>query len=356
MIRIHYGTGKSISSPGGTHSVILGLSNAQKKFGKTVIVVDQIKLFGHKFRTSSPIPKNLHTDFSNEFHFCLSFLHVMVRNPRLILKSKINVFHFHGPWYLESKIQNPKARIRNLLKLLLEISVFRQFPLIICVSQAFADILVNFYHVKPSKIRVIPAGIDEERFSLGANRREFGDHHTEIHIGTVRRLVPRMGLEVLIESMRELDNCKLRIAGIGYLERDLAELVEKLGLRKRVEFVGYIEEADLPNFYRSLDLCVIPSIALEGFCITALEAMACGTPVIASKLGGLIESVGQCDPNLLFTPNSISAIVSKIQFAKSNYLGNYGKFRNYALQYNWKLIAEKVEVSITNEIISKNKF
>lgn len=348
MTRVHYGSGKSISEPGGTHSFIIGLSEAQKKLGQTAILVDQIKLFGQPLRSSVPIAVGKNFDFVNEFHFCLSFLHILLRKPSLIWKAKLNILHFHGPWYLESKFQKPKARLRNSIKFLLEILILKKFRKIICVSQAFADILTSIYKVKACNISIIPAGVDVEHFSPKTKLRSNANLENIIHLGTVRRLVPRMGLEILIASMPELPDCKLSIAGVGPIQNELKMLVKDLGLSERVTFTGYIEEIDLPNFYRSLDLCVIPSIALEGFCITALEAMACGIPVIATNINGLKESVGRCDPKLLFDPNSISSLVSQIQLARNTFIGDSLKFRNYAVNYSW----DKIAIQIENNLLS----
>ena len=355
MTRIHFGSGKSLSDPGGTNSFIIGLSGAQKSLGQRVILVDKIKLIGRPFRSSIPILEDTNLDIVNEFHFCLSFLHILLRNPNLIFRASQNIFHFHGPWYLESKFQKPKARFRNAIKFILEILILRRFKNIICVSQAFADILVSVYKIKPHCISVVPAGVDVNRFSPKTNFRSDSTKVKKIHIGTVRRLVPRMGLEILIESICYLPEYRLSIAGIGPIQNDLETLVENLGLSENVSFIGYIEENDLPDFYRSLDLCVIPSIALEGFCITALEAMACGVPVISTNIDGLKESVGQCDPKLLFEPNSIPSLISQIKFSKTRFIGDSLKFRNYALEYSWDRIAIKVEDKISGSI-SQNKY
>lgn len=343
MTRIHFGTGSKLAKPGGTHSVIIGLSGAQKELGHTVIVVDQIKLFGKAFNSTVPIKSIHRSKYVNEFHFCLSFLHILIRHPRLILRAEMNILHFHGPWYLESKTQKPRAKLKNSFKFLLEFFILHSFRRIVCVSHAFENILKTTYKINPKRIAVIPVGIDLVRFKPVQNNRTSELDKSEMRIGTVRRLVPRMGLEILIESMCYVDSSTLTIAGIGPLENDLKKLVANLGLDSKVKFAGYIQPEDLPTFYRSLDLCVIPSVALEGFCLTALEAMACGIAVIATNLDGLKESVGKCDSRLLFEANSITALVAQISLAKDHFVGDFSKFRQYSLGYSWTSIALTLE-------------
>ena len=332
-----------LSEPGGTHSVIKGLSRAQENLNLQVILVDRIKLFGKRYQSSSELPHGKKNEYINEFHFCLSFLHILLRNPTLVINSRLNILHFHGPWYFESKIQNPTHRIRNIFKYLTELMLIHSFPLIVCVSEEFAELLSRKYRVNRNKISVIPVGIDIDHFSpknmhanMAVNRRTF-------QVGTVRRLVPRMGLELLIHSIIDLENTNLVIAGKGPLSFELEKLINALNLNDRVKLIGYVPDKDLPDFYRSLDVCVIPSVALEGFCISALEAMACGVPVIASDLDGLRSSVGKCDEELLFEPNSVESLVVKIKFAKEHLLDKPFKFRKYAEQYDWQQIATRYE-------------
>lgn len=355
MVRIHYGTGKPLTNPGGTHSVILGLSTAQEEIGKKVIRVDQIKLLGRKYRNSSDLPKESKLNYVNEFHFCLSYLHILLRNPMLVLGSDLNILHFHGPWYLESRIQNPQARIRNLLKFILEFALLHSFTQIICVSQSFADLLSARFKINSEKIAVISAGIDTNRFTPSSEPQKIGDAQRALQIGTVRRLVPRMGLEILISSMNEIEDAHLTIAGVGPLEEQLKQLILDLGLSERVTLSGYLEDKNLPDFYRNIDLCVIPSTALEGFCITALEAMACGIPVIATNLDGLKESVGKCDSRLLFEANSIPALVAQVNIARVDFLGDCSRFRNYALGYGWTSLALTLEELIQSKTKKKSQ-
>jgi len=355
VVRIHYGTGKPLASPGGTHSVILGLSSAQEEINRIVIRVDQIKLLGKRYQSSSNLPKGSKLNYVNEFHFCLTYLYVLLRNPLLVLRSNLNILHFHGPWYLESKIQNPKARVRNSLKFILELTLLHSFPQIICVSQAFADLLTTRFKINSRKIAVISAGVDTNRFMPSSEPQKVGEVERALQIGTVRRLVPRMGLEILISSMLEIEDAYLTIVGIGPLEEQLKQLILELGLSERVTLSGYIRDENLPDYYKSIDLCVIPSIALEGFCVTALEAMACGIPVIATNLDGLKESVGKCDSRLLFEANSIPALVAQINLARKNFVGDSLRFRNYSLGYSWTSIALTLEELIHSQTKQKIK-
>jgi glycosyltransferase involved in cell wall biosynthesis len=166
---------------------------------------------------------------------------------------------------------------------------------------------------KPS---VVPLGVDTKRFAPAADRAEVRrslDLPTDRPIIlTVRRLVGRMGLEELIRAMRPVatdhPGALLLIAGRGYLEASLKELVEKEGLTSSVRFLGFVSDEDLPRFYQAADLFVLPTSNLEGFGLVTLEAMSCGTPVIATPVGANPAIVGGFDADLVTQDPSSCAI------------------------------------------------
>jgi glycogen(starch) synthase len=148
----------------------------------------------------------------------------------------------------------------------------------------------------------VPGGLDTRRFAQlpppAEARRRLGldDRHTLV---TVRRLVPRMGLELAIDALAlvvpELD-AQLVVAGTGPELEALQRHVHARGLADRVRFLGRVPDEELPLLYAAGDVCVVPSRQLEGFGYTALEALAAGTPVIAAGTAGLAELVGGLEP------------------------------------------------------------
>jgi glycosyltransferase involved in cell wall biosynthesis len=113
----------------------------------------------------------------------------------------------------------------------------------------------------------------------------------EIVIGCAARLVQGKGIEDAIRTLLDpsLRRATLRIAGTGPLQETLQELARSLGVERRVEFLGLV--LDMPRFWRSIDVAMVPSNSRESFGMVAIEAMACGKPVIASDSGALSSIV-----------------------------------------------------------------
>ena len=121
---------------------------------------------------------------------------------------------------------------------------------------------------------------------------------------TVRRLVRAKGLENLIDAVdairRRIPDVLVVIVGTGPLAADLRARVEARGVGER----GSASPAssprhDLPSAYRAADLMIVPTIALEGFGLVVVEALACGTPVLVTPIAGLPEVVRDLDPALI---------------------------------------------------------
>ncbi len=133
-------------------------------------------------------------------------------------------------------------------------------------------------------------GVDLERFFPPERKRDGGPPFT---LGYAGRLIPGKGVGVLIRafaSMRTSDASLLRIAGDGPEREALEKLALTLGIQTRTRFLGRIE--DTPRFWQGCDVAVVPSSGwVESFCLSAVEAMASGCPVVASRTGALPEIV-----------------------------------------------------------------
>ncbi|MGN7248238.1 glycosyltransferase [Janibacter anophelis] len=134
----------------------------------------------------------------------------------------------------------------------------------------------------------IGLGIDTEHFSPGPPRPPPVDR---VRVGYVGRLAAHKGVTVLLDAVGREPRLHLAIAGAGPQVELLRERASDDDLRERVELVGSVDYADLPEFYRSLDVLAVPSLVtpgwLEQFGRVVVEAMACGTPVVASDSGAL---------------------------------------------------------------------
>lgn len=204
------------------------------------------------------------------------------------------IVHFHGPWADESAAVGASPRAALLAKRRLERAVYRRADLLVVLSSAFRQLLVERYGVSPWRVRVVPPAVDLDRFQPGDRavaRIALGLPPGDPVAVAVRRLVPRMGLDLAIAAWSKLSTGVLVIAGEGPDRQRLEQLARDAGCAARVHFVGRLAEAALADLYRAADVSLLPSRALEGFGLAALEALACGTPVVASNVGGLPEAL-----------------------------------------------------------------
>lgn len=149
--------------------------------------------------------------------------------------------------------------------------------------------------VPDERISVVPCGVDLELFrpdGRGAQRGE-GDRPRVLSIG---RLVPRKGVDTIVRAMRQVPDVELVIAGGDPYDDEgirLGALAEAYGLADRVRLIGSVARADVPALMRSADVLVtVPWY--EPFGIVPVEALACGVPVVASAVGGHLDTVSGC--------------------------------------------------------------
>ncbi|MBI4201142.1 MAG: glycosyltransferase [Chloroflexi bacterium] len=155
--------------------------------------------------------------------------------------------------------------------------------------------LQRLYNADAEKIRVVPGGVDLARFQPGDQRAArdrlgLNGHSTILYVG---RLDPIKGLEVMMRTVAVMNaprHIQLLVVGGGG-DKDMEyvrmkRLACELAIQDRVEFLGSLSNDQLPTYYQAADVCVVPSY-YESFGLVALEAMACGTPVVASRVPGL---------------------------------------------------------------------
>jgi glycosyltransferase involved in cell wall biosynthesis len=199
------------------------------------------------------------------------------------------------------------------------------FPLAIRYSAASADAIIadsentrqdaiRLLGISPQKIFGVPLGVDErfrpftDPFILSQVKEKYTlPDHFILYVGLVE---PRKNLSLLVESYKNLISegipHPLVIVGrLGWMYQSVLKEIERLGLKDRVHFTGYIPFQDLPMVYNLADIFVYPTV-YEGFGLPPLEAMACGTPVITTAVSSIPEHVG--DAGILVPPNDARAI------------------------------------------------
>jgi glycosyltransferase involved in cell wall biosynthesis len=256
------------------------------------------------------------------------------------------VVHFQGPWAAES-VSTGSRRWNVAVKRAVERVAYRRARRFVVLSGAFAEILRASYGVAPWSIEVIAPGVDLERFAPGdaaAARSSLGVSAGRVAL-SVRRLVPRMGLEVLLEAWRELEPLEsdlLAIVGDGPEAPRLRALAARLGVAASVRFCGSVEDATLVDWYRAADVTVVPSVALEGFGLVVLESLACGTPVVGTDAGGLGEAValaGEAPPVPAGDPSSLAVALGGA-LAEPASSERAARLRGVASEHSWAHVAE----------------
>ncbi len=151
--------------------------------------------------------------------------------------------------------------------------------------------------------RLIPGGMDTTWFSPGpAIAHPFAAGPGPL-LFTARRFVPRTGVRELVRAMpavlAAVPGARLAVAGDGALRGEVERDVVRLGLAAQVRLLGRVSDEDLLGWYRRADAFVMPTQELEGFGLSAAEALACGTPVIGTPAGAVPELLAPLDPRLI---------------------------------------------------------
>ncbi len=274
-------------------------------------------------------------------------------------------YTFYGPWHLEflqdaairqdlpgwKRLSRPLwAPSKALLARRIEGAALRRSERVIVLSTFSQRQLAAVHGVSGGRVTMIPGGVDVKHFAPTADRRAarraLGLPAEGPLLFTVRRLVPRMGLEGLLNALRQLPGVGLVIGGEGWLRPRLEAAAAALGVGARVSFTGFIADADLPRYYQAADLVVLPSVALEGFGLITLEALACGTPVVATPEGGAVDVLSPLEPAWLAKDASPEALAAALQAALERFPADpkvSERCRAHAAGYAWERIVERYE-------------
>jgi len=221
---------------------------------------------------------------------------------------------------------------------------------IISISKSTKKDLIKYFNVAPEKITVVYHGKDDRfRPKDSASSRLSVEHKYGVQgkfILFVSALSPRKNLEGLLKAFAKLKNSNLSLVCIGktmWASKSIFQLIDKLGLRNRVIFVGYVRDPeDIVDFYNAALFSVYPSF-YEGFGLPVLESMACGCPVIASDVASLPEIVPSREQ--LFDPHDTDSILNLLSQLEAD-PARRASIRNAGLEkakeFSWQRSAEEV--------------
>jgi len=317
------------------------------------------------FRTSLFTLRDL--SYSSLFYILASFPFVFLKSLFLIREEGIDICHCQGflsgflgflfyklkriPYIITvQRLETKKGFLRKI--------VYRNARMILVSSSAVKN---YFKEIGVREIRIIPNGIDLKRFSgpeRGNMRRKLG-LSDEFAVMSVGRLEWRKGFEFLLKATKilgeKLGDTRLFVVGGGNLEESLEKMKENLGLKEKVIFLGAVSREKIPSYLSACD-CFILSSVEEGFGIVILEAMAAGLPVVATKVGGILDIIKDGENGVLVdskSPEQIAEAVLKIHSDKSFANGLVEKARVGLQRYDWDKIAEEVDLIYKESIWKK---
>jgi glycosyltransferase involved in cell wall biosynthesis len=189
---------------------------------------------------------------------------------------------------------------------------------IIAISKSTKKDLIESYNLPEEKIFVTPLAAGEQYNSLikDQDKQILNKYHLKLpfilFIGTIE---PRKNIQGLIKAFdllflqKKINHQLVLIGKKGWKSDPIFDLINKVKSKKKIKYLNFVNDQDLPSFYRSAQVFVYPSF-YEGFGLPPLEAMKSGCPVIISKTSSLPEVVGKA--GLLVNPQSNNDLVSKI--------------------------------------------
>lgn len=205
---------------------------------------------------------------------------------------------------------------------------------IITVCQALKDEIVRL-GISADRITPLRNGVDLQLFhpvNRTKIRNQLGfDGFTLLSVG---HLVPLKGHDLVIAALPRLEGVRLFVAGSGPECKRLEHLAQQLNVADRVTFLGPLPQAELRNYYGAADALVLAS-SREGWANVLLEAMACGTPVVASRVWGTPEVVAAPEAGILMHERSADGVVQAVRALRERY-PERAATRRYAEKFSWE--------------------
>lgn len=221
------------------------------------------------------------------------------------------------PWIINAHGQDIITLLNNPKLDFFGKKILKNIDLFVVPSNYFKNLVEDHYSfLNDSHIFVSPSGgIDREKF-YHIDQQEKPELFT---LGFVSRLIKEKGWETFLESIVLLRERKINIraiiAGKGPDEQKIKTYIEQHELQDSVEFLGFVKQDELVNLYNKLDLYIFPTYRKsESLGLTGLEAMACGTPVIACDNAGPSTYIDHGKNGFLFPPQDSKELADKIRF------------------------------------------
>jgi D-inositol-3-phosphate glycosyltransferase len=213
------------------------------------------------------------------------------------------------------------------------------------------DNLVRYYGISREKIGVVPCGVNLDLFypqEKKATRRQLGFDQRDIILLYVGRFEPLKGIDRLLEAMIHLrDHRRLRLIIVGGdgdqspESKFLRQKTVNLGIEDKVIFAGRIEQKHLPLYYSSADVLVMAS-HYESFGLVALEALACGRPVVSTPVGAMESLIKQSQAGRVVSDSLPQSLAAGIQSIITNSTPPADEIHKSVQAYSWSNVAAAI--------------
>ena len=294
-------------------------SDMLHKFSKTNIINKSVR-----FYRDSKISKNMAKVLETSKSSIVEFMDIhseaysyLIQNPKNIRKTVV-VIRAHTPWGLLKKTYLPEeVEWNDTWKAFeKEIFCFENCDAITTPSKDLKSKIIEFYNIQPDKIFVIPNLVDTNHFKPHNDQFNNKIGFKILHVGRFER---SKGVETLTKAFIKIAKKyhDVTLINVGKLRGSSASIceswLEKENLLDRVSFMDFIDYEQLPQYYHESDLVIVPSEIYESFSYTVAQGLSCGKTVIASKIGGIPETVDYGKAGLLFTPGHVEELEEKIE-------------------------------------------
>jgi glycosyltransferase involved in cell wall biosynthesis len=241
---------------------------------------------------------------------------------------------------------NETAHARHAMRRLLMQRALCRAARVICVSESLRRFAIGL-GVDPAKTRTIPNGIDAALFHRRdpvASRRKHGIAEDAKVVLSAGALIERKGHHRTIQALHQIPGVQLLIAGApgreGKFEEEIRSTVSRLGMESRVRFLGQVSPSVLPELMSAADLFCLASNR-EGWPNVVHEAMGCGTPVVATNVGGVADMVPSESYGFVVPVNDPAALREALDKALSR-TWDHDAISAWAASRSWENVAREV--------------
>lgn len=273
---------------------------------------------------------------------------------------------FHTLGLVKREVMDEDVNGESEPRIEIERRAVRESDALVAASEIEATELEQLYGARPEKISVVPCGVDAEIFRpvrQADARAALGRAQCERLVLFVGRIEQIKGIHVLLDALGQLfarrrdlrgDVCLVVVGGALDPDDDAPEtekleelrrLVHEHRVEDSVDFVGSVDRSRLAQWYAAADVCAVPSLT-ESFGLVALEAMACGTPVVATRVGGLQTVVQEGTSGLLVPAGDSAALAEAIEQVLLDHrlrMHLAHGARERAERFTWSSVADAIE-------------